>query len=362
MAQFSRVLVFLLESFHISMYPGPMKKISISDVAKYADVSIATTSYALSGSGRVAKKTREKVLKAAGELGFIRDESAVRLRTGRSTMLGVIINDISNPFFNEFVASFEATAWAEGYMTILCTSQDDFERQNRLLSGLVSQGVAGVVISPALGTGLNNFPLLEQRNIPNVLCVRGLDDENNFVGTDDLAAGKLAARYLLENGHRHLCFVGGYQHTTTWVRRKLGIQLAIEEFGDGTAVFEVVSGGEGSEFGRTSVGDILRRKETQHPAIVGFNDMTAIGAYQAINEAGESVGRSVSVVGIDNIPASAQVLPGLTTVEIFPRRLGEVAARQLIEQIKGSDRVDTMTMIKPALVERDSVACLGKTS
>ena len=71
MAQFSRVLVFLLESFHISMYPGPMKKISISDVAKYADVSIATTSYALSGSGRVAKKTREKVLKAAGELGFI---------------------------------------------------------------------------------------------------------------------------------------------------------------------------------------------------------------------------------------------------------------------------------------------------
>lgn len=336
-----------------------MKKVSILDVAKHAGVSVATTSYALSGSGRVAKKTREKVLKAADELGFIRDESAVRLRTGRSTMLGVIINDISNPFFNEFVASFEATAWAEGYMTILCTSQDDFERQNRLLSGLISQGVAGVAISPVHGTSSDDLSLLKQRDIPNLICIRGLDGESNFVGADDLSAGKLAARHLLNMGHKNLYYVGGYPHTTTWSRRKLGIQLALEEFGDASVQLDILAGGEGSDFGKSSVAELLSQTDNSHPAILGFNDMTAIGACLAISEAGRAVGQGASVVGIDNIPAAAQVLPGLTTVEIFPRRLGQEAAKKLVKQIKGGDRDDTMTLIKPALIQRDSVAKVG---
>ena len=276
-------------------------------------------------------------------------------------MIGVVINDINNPFFNELVGAFESAAWAAGYLTILCTSQDDVERQKRLISSLVSQGVAGVAISPVKGSGTEDLLPLRTRGIAHLVCVRDINDESSgFVGADDFEAGKLAGAYMIRHGYRRLCFVGGFKHTATWRRRRKGILAAIEDSTDETITFEEYTNGEGHEFGREAVDAILKKTNPNdpRPAILGFNDSTAIGAYLAAGSAGISVGKDLPVIGMDNIPTADQVLPGLTTVELFPRRMGSEAARALIGQIKDSQQAASKIILRPVMVERGSAPAL----
>jgi DNA-binding LacI/PurR family transcriptional regulator len=133
------------------------KKPSIKDIAAATGFSSAAVSYVLSRSGRVSTETRDVMLKAANRMEFTRDANAVRLRSGRSNLFGVIINDVSNPFFAELLADFEDQAYELGYVTIVANSKDDPERQSVLLKSLAAQGAAGLLISPAHGTVASTF-------------------------------------------------------------------------------------------------------------------------------------------------------------------------------------------------------------
>ena len=333
-----------------------MKKVNISDVARRAGVSIATVSYALNDGGRVATKTRKKVLDAAAELGFIPDNSAIRLRTGRSNLIGAIINDINNPFFSELVSEFEAAAWNSGFLTIIAASQDDPERQRHMISSMISHGIAGLVVSPVKGSGASDFELLRSRSIPYLICVRDIEDHQaGFVGADDFEAGRIAARVALDNGHRRIAFFGGYEETATWRRRLAGMRSAFAESGQGDIFIDCYSGSEGYQFGRQIVTKLL--SDPDAPTLfVGLNDDTAVGAYLAAHDAGLKVGVDLSVIGFDNIPLSQTVLPGLTTIELFPRRMGRECAASLMGRLSEPDASLAATKLAPTLIERGSVA------
>lgn len=335
-----------------------MTKISIKDVARRAGCSNATASYALNDSGRVAKQTREKVLKAANELGFIPDHSAIRLRTGRSNLIGAIINDINNPFFAELVSEFEVEAWNAGFLTVLATSQDDPERQRHIIESMVSQGVAGVVISPVHGSDVDVLRPFRQRSIPYLVCVRDIDDKDaGLVAADDFRAGVIAGRHALAMGHRRIAFVGGYEHTATWQRRVAGIHEAIVESGRESVTVDVYPGSEGPEYGAKVVHSLVGN-DAAPTLIVGLNDDTAIGAYLAARELGLGIGRQLSVIGFDNIPQSASLSPAMTTVELFPRTMGRRCAEQLTRILGGGQNEAEAIKISPVLVERGSVAQL----
>ena len=333
-----------------------MKKVSITDVAKRAGYSLATTSYALNDSGRVAETTRKKVMEAARELGFIPDHSAIRLRTGRSNLIGTIINDINNPFFVELVSDFEVSAWNAGYLTILATSQDDPERQKRLIESMISQGVAGVVISPVHGSCVDDLQPLKSRAIPYLVCVRDIDDKDaGLVMADDFEAGVIAARHVLEMGHRRLAFIGGYEHTATWQRRLAGMRHAIRASGCSDVTIELSPGSEGPEFGSAMV----QRFVSADPAptvFIGLNDDTAAGAFLAARELRLTIGKDLSVIGFDNIALSGTLSPGMTTVELFPRKIGRDCATLLTAML--DRKPPSVVKIAPVLIERQSVAKL----
>ena len=296
------------------------------------------------------------MLRAAAELGFIPDHSAVRLRTGRSNLIGAIINDINNPFFSELVSEFEIAAWRAGYLTILATSQDDPERQRQLIFSMIAQGVAGMIISPVHGSDASLLRPLKLRSIPYLICVRDVGDcEAGLVAADDFHAGFLAGQHILRNGHRHLAFVGGYRHTATWRRRREGISAAIAETDLGNIVVEEFCGSEGPEFGRRMVAELIARPEPPS-AVIGLNDDTAIGAYLAAHDADLRIGKDISVIGFDNIPQSRTLLPEMTTVELFPRRMGFECAEQLKNFLSGATEKLEKISLEPVLIERGSVA------
>lgn len=331
-----------------------MKRTGIRDVARAAGVSSATVSYVLSGRGRVSGETRQRVLDMAASLGYIRDDSAARLRTGESKLVGVILNNIINPFFSELVASLEAVVHEAGLLTLLATAQNDLSRQDSLLSSMLAQGVGRIILSPVHETAADALRPAAVRDVPVVVCVRDVPGSGAaFVGVDDVASGYLAGRHLLERGHSSFVFIGGYRRTTTWEGRAVGIRKALAEAGRPEEACRMFPGLMDPDFaidklvGLAALGNLPS-------AVICFNDNQAAGAYRAARKLGLRVGRDISVVGFDNIPQGRILEPELTTVDIRPARIGQISAAIAIEGAGAPQR----HVLEPALVARGSVADL----
>lgn len=332
-----------------------MKRVRISDIAAKARVSNATVSYALSDSGRVSRETRDRIIKIADAMGFIRDDVAAQLRTGRSSLIGVILNTIVNPFFSELVASLEVAAYEAGYLTLLATAQNDPVRQSQLMSSMVARGVAGVIVSPVHETSADLVDATVQLGIPTVVCVRDIPGSKGvFVGADEKKAGYLAARHLVECGHTAFKFIGGFEQTTTWQSRRDGMAKALSEFGIAPDRMDIEPGALLPEFAYRSL--TKSHQDGSLPgAVICFNDDQASGAYQAARDMGLQVGKDISVVGFDNIPQSKTLTPELTTVDIYPSSIGRISAELIREMLVDSRRRVEPVVLEPSLVSRGSV-------
>lgn len=332
-----------------------MKKVGIKQVAEKAGVSVATVSYVMNGSGRVSEKTKKHVIAVAKELGFVRDDTAARLRTGQSKLLGVILNNIENPFFSELVAGIELAAYRLGYLTLISTAQNDHERQTKLLQSMVSQGVGAVILSPVHETTDADLRVAHHRSIPIVSCVRDVPSSSaSFVGVDEEMSGYLAARALLEVGHQTITFIGGYDHTTTWLGRRNGIFRALGEAGLPQDACRLFPGPLSREFASKTATDLID-SHALGGAVMVFNDDMATGLYSALRYHRMVVGWDISVISFDNVPVGSALEPQLTTVEIFPRKIGETSAEMAIELIRTNELARQERVFVPELVTRHSL-------
>jgi LacI family transcriptional regulator len=333
-----------------------VRRVRIVDVARAAGVSTAAVSYALRGSGRISGETRTRILRIAEELGFIRDDVAAQLRTGRSNRLGVILNNIVNPFFSELVAAFEAAAYREGYLTLLATAQNDPVRQAELIDAMIAQGVAGIVLSPVHGSAPEVLSAALERSVPIVVCVRDIPSSGAvFVGADERQSGYLAATHLVSRGHRSFVFLGGYADTTTWQLRRDGIRHALQEAGLPETACRNIPGTLRSDFAYVVLMDLGRTGDLPC-TVLCFNDDLAGGAYRAAAELGRRVGTDFSVMGFDNIPQAATLQPPLSTVDIHPARIGQLSAEAIAAMLGAGERHHPPVVIRPELVARGSVA------
>lgn len=332
-------------------------KPSIKDVARRANVSTATVSYSLTGNGRVSAATASRVKRVAAAMGFVRDSSAARLRTGRSQLLGVIVVDITNPYFAELVHDFQAAALAAGYMTIIASSGDDLELQNALIDALLGQGVDGLLISPSHTSDPGDLAKLKRRGIPHVLCVRDIGKTDaDFVGQNDHEAGRLAGEHLLQLGYASFAFVGGHRTAPSFRARLAGLRKASRAAGTTLPTQLVYPTDPDRDGGAAGVRQLLH-EQPNCKAVVCYSDHVALGAYTALAQANLQAGRDYAVVGIDNIPQSAALLPPLTTVETFPRTVGTRSAAILLRRVgQGKRTVAERILVEPRLVVRDS-AC-----
>ncbi|HXH04180.1 MAG TPA: LacI family DNA-binding transcriptional regulator [Candidatus Competibacteraceae bacterium] len=330
------------------------RKATIIDIADHAGVSRSTVSLVLRGSPLVKAETRQRVLAAIEELGYVYHRAAANLRQQHSQVVGLVINELTNPFFTEVTVGLEAALSERQYLPFLTHTDESLERQERLLTALREYDVAGVVLCPVLGTGAELPAQFRRWQVPLVLVMRHLGDPlENYVGTDDYHGSRLATEHLIGLGHQRLAYIGGVQALGVRQERVNGFRDALATHGLDYRPDWVLACSPTRLAGRNAAQELLGRSPAP-TAIVCFNDAVALGVMHAVAQSGRSVGRDCAVVGFDNIADAALVSPGLTTVSIEPQRIGRVAAQLLLELIRHPEQTGRTVLVPPQLVIRQS--------
>jgi LacI family transcriptional regulator len=301
------------------------------EVADRAGVSIATVSNVLNRPDLVAESTSIRVRQAIAELGFVRNESARQLRVGRSRTIGLVVLDITNPFFTDIARGVEDAANAEGLSVILCNSDERAEKEDGYLRLLAEQRVQGVLIVPVDSDG-PWLAYLREQGIPVVLLDRASSEpEQCSVSVDDVAGGRLAAAHLIGLGHRKITFVCEHLGVRQVADRYSGIVEVASAAGvevellDGAPLN--VGGGRiaGSRVADTPVADRPR-------AIICANDLIAIGLEHECLRRGLQTPQDVAIVGYDDIDFAESAAIPLTSLRQPRHELGYTAAKLLLEE------------------------------
>ena len=305
----------------------------------------------------VAEPTRRRVLDAIEALGFVRNESARQLRTGRSRTLGLVVLDVANPFFTDVARGAEELADEVGSVVMLCNSNEDAARESRHLDLLLEQRAQGVLITPVDGANPRIERLIEH-GVPVVLVDSRTARSNRCsVAVNDVLGGRIAVEHLIERGHRRIAFVGGPFSIPQVADRHTGSQAAANA-ADGVEIVVVETGslqvGEGRRAGRAIAGTPEERRPT---AVFCANDLLALGVLQAMTQHELRVPDDVAIVGYDDIDfASAAAVP-LSSVRQPREQLGRTGAQLLMEEV--SDREThrhRQVVFEPELVVRESSA------
>lgn len=329
---------------------------TIHDVARHAGVSAGTVSNVLNRPGYVAPPTRERVLVAIADLGFVPVQHARKFPAGRQRTLGLALADLANPFFVDVALGAEAEAKSLGVGVVMIHNSDDAGREQDNLDVLVQQRVHGIMIAPvrALDSTLDR---LDARDIPLVYVDR-VDEQSQrcWVKTDDVAGGRLAGEHLIALGHREVAFVGNLGHSAQVDRRFEGFAAAIAEVG--LLPERVVTDSWRITDGRQAGAALAARAIPRLPtAIMCGNDLIALGVLLEFAHRGIRVPDDVSIVGFDDLSWLEAATVPLTTVHQPREELGRLAVRLLLDEIdRGEAHSHRHELLVPQLVIRASCA------
>lgn len=329
---------------------------NITAVAKRAGVSTATVSRVMNGTANVSPETAERVREAVEALNFYPDINARALGSGRSGLYGLIISDITNPYFPELVKAFEDIAVEHGQDVLIANTDYDPKRMETCVIRMLQRKVDGVAIMTSEMED-RLIRTLGQRQIPMIFMdtatgIRGA----STVNVDYTSGITEAMRHLFELGHKDIAFISGPLALGSARARAEAFQTALQEHGAKVRPEWLQEGDHRVEGGHHAMTRILE-SGNQPTAVLGSNDLTAIGAMGAIHERGLDIPGDISVVGFDDIELSAYTLPALTTLHVPRRELASTAFRALFRgretaPAKGSRKRDHV--IKTKLVVRGS--------
>jgi LacI family transcriptional regulator len=331
---------------------------SIKEVARRAGVSIGTVSAVLNRPELVAPTTRQRVLDAIRELGYVRNDSARALRSGHSRTVAVVVLDVANPFFTDVVRGVESALNGSDFMVIICNSGEDPARERRHLDQLEAQRVRGVLITPVDREAGERLDRLAQGGIPVVLVDRGAGDPGRCsVAVDDVLGGRLAAEHLIELGHDRLAFVGGPMTIPQVTDRHAGASAVVER-ATGTRLRAFEMPALTTAYGRTAGQQIADLPADVRPtAVFCANDLLALGVLQEMTLRGLKVPGDVAIVGYDDIEYAAAAAVPLSSVAQPRERLGRTATELLFDEInEGADHRHRQVLFAPELVVRESSA------
>jgi len=319
-----------------------VSRATIIDIAERAGVSKSTVSLVVSGSPLVKPETRARVEAAIGELGYVYNRGAASLRKSRTNIVGMVINDLMNPFFAELAVGIERALQGSDHIPFIANTSENPARQAQVFRSMREHGATGIIVCPAVGTDADALREITAAGVPVVLAMRRVPGaEVSAVVPDNRAGGARAAEHLLRLGHRRFAFLGGFSRMSAFRERSKGFIDAIARAGIATEASVVIEAPPTKAGGVTALLQALTRPEPP-TAVLCFNDIVAIGAVHALAQRGLRAGRDVAVVGFDNIAEAEHVAPALTTVAVDSIGLGERAARMLLKQIEsGSPRVET---------------------
>jgi LacI family transcriptional regulator len=323
------------------------------DVAAQAGVSKSTVSLVLQGSDRIRGATAERVREAVRKLGYVYNRRAAELRSQSSNTIGVVVNDLMNPFFAEVLVGLERKLVDAGYTVLIGHTSEDLRRQDQVLLAMREQHAAGIALCPVLGTPTALTRTVKAWGIPMVVLVRTLGSGSyDFSGADNALGIQLAVEYLIAAGHRRVGFLGG-QPGPVLAQRLKGYAAALAKAGiapDSSLLLPALPTREGGY-------NTMRRLLDDHPQVKAaacYNDLVAFGALSALGERGLRAGVDFALVGFDNVLDAAHSNPPLSTVDIRPIEIGEQAALILLSRIQNPDQPRLRYLGAPRLVLRQS--------
>ena len=329
-------------------------RVTLQQVAKHAGVSTSTASLIVRNNPRISEATRKKVLKSMHELGYVYDRIAANLRSQSSDTVGIIITDISNTFFSEFLIGVHDALDEVGYTVLLGTTFDSVAKQDHLLSTMMEHRVGGLILCPVSESSQDTIERLNEIDTPMVLAVRELPGVNSdYVGIDYPEGARMAVDHLLGKGHKRIALLGGIKESSTWIERMEGYPVAVSSAGLEMVERLVLDSAPTREGGLEAVLKVL---ENPNPptAIFCFSDLIAFGVMQGLMMKGITPGKDMDIVGFDNVPVAEIYHPPLTTISSFPRRIGKEAANLLYQQMEKIEREQQRIILNPELIIRES--------
>lgn len=326
----------VLRFFPVSMSFDERKKtrITLLDVARHANVSRATASLVLRKSPLVGSETRMRVEQAMQDLGYVYNIGAARLRAERSQIIGAIVPNLTNPFFAELLSGIEGAIGATGKVVLLANSGDQVDRQEMLLRRMREHGVDGVILCPAAGTERDLCGQIVAWSLPTVQVLRHISPDLDYVGVDYAAGMHQAVDHLALLGHEKIAFaVHGAIHSA-YRERVDGFHQAMLARGfDPRVVIHFPA-----QLGEIADATHLLFEQVIRPtAVICFNDVVALGLSAGLHDRGLTIGRDISLIGFDDVADAEAIRPKLTSVATGPEKIGEMAARLLLERIADPD-------------------------
>jgi LacI family transcriptional regulator len=334
--------------------------VTLLDVARHVGVSRATVSLVLRDSPLVADATRERVQAGFAELGYVYNRRAASLRSRQTNTVGIVVNDITNPYFATLTRAVEATLNRRGFIAFLSNSDESVERQTWFLEVAREHDIDGIVVCPAEGTTAADFRRMLAWGIPCVFASRfvaGLDVD--YVGPDNRGGMRVATSHLISLGHRRIALIGGNLRSSTGADRQAGYLAALRAAGIRPDDGLIVPARLTREDGRRIIGELLKSKRPPTAAVCG-NDIVAFGVMLGLRAAGLKPGRDFAVMGFDDIPEASLWVPPLSTIQVGQDAIGEAAADLLLQRLAEPSKPVARVVIEPTLVIRRSCGASGR--
>ena len=330
------------------------KRATIRDIAKLAQTSVATVSWVLNGDSRkfVSDELKERVLEAAKTLNYQPNLLAQRLKGKSRKLLAIIVPQFENFFYNRIVIGAEKYANSNNYKLLICSTDDNPQKEFELVNQLIANWVDGFMIAPTL-EGKNAITTIIQSGIPLVLLDRLISENIDYVATDNYAAAYTGAKFLLEQGHRHIAYIGWDIDLNTIVDRNKAFFKVIEEYGINRENIIFRRCPRTAEAGYITTNEIL--DEYRPTAFFVDQNNIAEGVVQALRQRKINIPKDISIL-LYGDPSWAQLnVPEFTCVALPDIEIGTKGARILIDKVEDRGNDIQTILLGGNLVERGSI-------
>jgi len=333
------------------------KEITIYDLARKLNISIATVSRALKDDPVVSKKTRKKIADLAEEMGYRSNNFARNLRTQRTDTIGVIVPRLNSYFMSTVIAGIESVANSEGYNLIISQSSESAQKEIASAKTMFNSRVDGLLVSLAYDTeSISHFDAFIKKNIPLVFFDRVEEHENCLsILINNKKAAYEATTHLVSQGRRRIVYITATPRRNVYIHRLEGYKEALKDQKIRFREDHVLLSNLSQEAGADAAA-VIRQMDPLPDAVFVANDNCAVGCMVALKQSGIRIPEDIAFVGFNNDPVSTVVEPNLTTINYPGYEMGQVAARNLINHLNGASSIDTTNTIilRSELIIRES--------